>query len=179
MTSNILTAERLRELFRYDQWAGVFTRLVSASSNAKAGDVAGCIRKDGYRLLRVDGFQYREHRLVWLYVHGTFPANQIDHINGIPSDNRLRNLREATCKENGQNRRRANSNNSSGLLGAHWNGSSGKWSATICINGKRHDLGRFATAEEAHNEYLRVKQECHDFYVHGPHPESERTLIRS
>ena len=44
----IITAERVRQLLHYDPDTGVFTRRVSTSSNARAGDVAGRVNSQGY-----------------------------------------------------------------------------------------------------------------------------------
>ena len=43
------------------------------------------------------------HCMAWALVYGRFPR-QIDHLNGIKTDNRLVNLREVTTSENDQNR---------------------------------------------------------------------------
>ncbi len=99
------------------------------------------------------------HRLAWLYVHGTWPAMRVDHRNGNPADNRIRNLRLATNSENRQNLHKAHKNNLSGLLGVSRNGNN--WAATIKINGKRIGLGTYKTAEAAHAVYLVAKRELH------------------
>jgi len=95
--------------------------------------------------------RYLQHRLVWLYVHGRWPKDQIDHINGNRSDNRLCNLREATCSQNLMNAR-AHSHNTSGLKGACKH-EPGYWSSVIRVNGKNKYLGRFKSPEEAHAVY--------------------------
>ena len=38
------------------------------------------------------------HHLVWFLVKGYWPTLQIDHINGIKTDNRIENLRQVTNK---------------------------------------------------------------------------------
>jgi hypothetical protein len=73
---------------------------VAKARRIKAGDVAGTLHPTGYIHIRVDGKNYQEHRLAWLYVHGKFPDNCIDHINGIKDDNRISNLRDVTTQEN-------------------------------------------------------------------------------
>ena len=84
-----LTAERLREVLDYDPDTGVFTRKVRTASSVKVGDVAGSLNGKGYIRIRVDGRLYFAHRLAWLYVHGEWPVDQVDHINGIKNDNRI------------------------------------------------------------------------------------------
>ena len=88
-----LTAERLRERLHYDAETGVFTRRVG-SSNARSGDVAGSVHSTGYVRIGIDGWKYTAHHLAWLYVHGVWPSDQIEHISRKRSDNRIANLRE-------------------------------------------------------------------------------------
>ena len=104
-----LTAERLREVLAYDPDTGVFTWKARTSpfSRVNVGDVAGNLRRDGYIEICVDGRKHQSHRLAWLYVYGEWPADQIDHINGIRTDNRIANLREANNAENHHNLRKA------------------------------------------------------------------------
>lgn len=75
MTTEILTAARLREVLNYEPETGAFTRLVPAlmpngSVRIPVGAVAGGINGDGYVVIKVCGKEHRAHRLAWLYVHG-------------------------------------------------------------------------------------------------------------
>ena len=88
-----LTAERLRERLHYDAETGVFTRRFG-SGHARAGDMAGTVHRTGYVRISIDGGKYTAHHLAWLYVHGVWPSDQIEHINRKRSDNRIANLRE-------------------------------------------------------------------------------------
>jgi hypothetical protein len=40
------------------------------------------------------------HAAVWVWHHGRFPKKQIDHVNGVETDNRIENLREVSGSEN-------------------------------------------------------------------------------
>ena len=108
------------------------------------------------------------HRLAWLYTHGKWPSKYIDHINGVKTDNRIANLREADNGENMQNQRRARRNSKTGLLGVRWNRASGNYVAVITVNRHVINVGSFKTAEEAHEAYLRAKAELHEFGVIKP-----------
>lgn len=153
-----LTQQRLKELFKYDPETGAFTRRVGRGS-AKAGAIAGYRRRQGYLMIRVGRHLYYAHRLVWLYMHGKWPDDQIDHINGVRDDNRLSNLREATPAQNMQNMR----NKKDGLPGSYRDKKSGRWVSRIGVGGEVRYLGRFDTAEEAHEAYARAKVELHPF----------------
>lgn len=143
-----LTAEKLRELLHYDPDTGIFTRKVSTSHNAKAGAVAGSQDGLGYLLIKVLSRPYKAHRLAWLYMNGTWPKLDIDHINRNRSDNRIANLREVTHKQNHQNRSKS-SNNTSGHPGIYWDKQKSKWRAKIEHNQKQIHLGYFTDIEEA------------------------------
>lgn len=160
-TASLLTADRVRELFHYDPLTGVFTRLRRTSNNVKHGEVAGSLNGKGYLQIRVDGRVYYAHRLAWLYFHGVWPTDQIDHRNNVKHDNRICNLRESTNSQNQQNRQRARSDNKSGFLGARWYAPLDKWRASIGINGKNIHLGYFPTAELANAAYVTAKRERH------------------
>lgn len=96
----MITQNTLKELFDYNPDTGLFTWKVAKARRIKAGDVAGNLNNTGYIHIRVDGKNYQAHRLAWLYTHGKFPDNCIDHINGIKDDNRISNLRDVTTQEN-------------------------------------------------------------------------------
>ena len=88
-------------------------------------------------------------------------ASHVDHINGDTADNRWANLRPATRSENMQNRRVANSNSKTGLLGAK--PSRNAFRAQIKISGRCVNLGTFSSPEAAHAAYLTAKAELHPF----------------
>ena len=154
----------LRELLDYDPVTGTF-RWRMTRGGIRAGSVAGGFDDDGYRHIRVNRRRYRAHRLAWYYMHGTWPDGDIDHINGVPSDNRIDNLREASRAENLRNTGTP-STNTSGLKGATWHKASGKWRAQIVHDGQQIHLGLFRCKLDAHEAYKRKAKELHGEFAH-------------
>lgn len=155
--------DRLHELFRVDK--GRLIRLVKTSSRAKVGDIAGRLKPDLYREVRVDCVAILEHRIVWAMANGRWPVDEIDHINGVKDDNRIENLREASSAQNSQNITKARSDNKTGLLGVSYykNHKTKPYKADCRINGVTVYLGRFNTPEKAHEAYISWKRKNHEF----------------
>ena len=143
-----LTAEYLRSVLHYDPETGIFTWKVRTANCVKVGDVAGCLEGEGYLHIQLQSRKHKAHRLAWLYIRGSWPTDQIDHINRIRTDNRIANLREVSNKQNHQNKSKP-SNNTSGHPGVVWDKQKSKWKAQIRHNNKLIHLGYFATIEEA------------------------------
>jgi len=97
-------------------------------------------------------------------VHGKWPSDCIDHINGNSLDDRPENLRNATITQNAWNHfKRAKKQNLP--MGVRINASSGKYAARIAYNKKLITIGTFKTAEEAHNAYINYKKELYGEYA--------------
>jgi hypothetical protein len=95
--------KQLLEQLQYDPETGIF-RWRFARGYLPAGRLAGSRRKGGYLQVGFGGRTHTAQRLAWFYVHGTWPANHIDHINRNRSDNRIANLRDVSPKRNAANR---------------------------------------------------------------------------
>lgn len=161
MADRILpTAEELRAVLTYDQFSGIFTWLVTNSNRAVAGKSAGGLNPDGYITIRVNRIGVPAHRLAWCWMTGEWPEMQIDHKDGIRSNNRWLNLRLATTEQNLHNSR-PYPNSLSPLKGVTHDKAKGKWMARIRCNYKRLYLGRFDTAEEAHDAYASKATELY------------------
>ena len=128
-----------------------------------AGKEAGCIATKGYRKVAIDSVGYREHRIIWLIMTGSFPAHQVDHKNTKKDDNRWDNLREAQNFENHQNRG-AQSNNTSGMAGVSWAKNMNKWHVYIKVHGMRHTIGYFEDLDEAKIARIAAKAQHHTFH---------------
>jgi hypothetical protein len=153
-----LTAEVLRSKLTYNPETGVFIWRVRAGK-AWPGRVAGSPDSWGHTQIRINTRKYATHRLAWLYVHGEWPKQHIDHIDGNPANNALRNLREVDMSVNQQNLRKAKSTNKCGLLGVSRKANYSV--ARIKVGDRVLFLGTFETNEEAHAAYLNAKRRFH------------------
>lgn len=148
----MLTVERLKQKLIYDSETGVFT-WKKGRGPVKAGSTAGRPHNKGYIRIAIDYKDYLAHRLAWLYVYGEWPENEIDHINGVKTDNRICNLRAATREENCRNVT-VHKRNRLGIKGvSERNDCKKRFGAKIMINGKVGVLGQYETAEEAKAAY--------------------------
>lgn len=172
-----ISAERVREILDYDPATGIFRwKVTRPKGGVKAGDVAGCLCKTwGYILIRISGslpgekpFNYRAHRLAWLYVHGHYPPKEIDHRNLARADNRLSNLRLAEPGENLANRPKPK-HNTSGYKGVVRNGKSQRnpWRAQIAVKRKWINLGVFDDPGKGHAAYVAAAIKYYGEFARG------------
>ena len=162
---NSLTALELRSSLHYQPDTGVFT-WKQTRKTSMIGTVAGAIKGSGYVRIQLHGLSHAAHRLAWLYVHGEWPHDIIDHINNGPADNRIDNLRVVPgMSANEQNITLPRSDNACGYRGVHDHMGSGRWMAQIKVNGVNRYLGLFDTPELASAAYIAAKRELHPWWV--------------
>jgi hypothetical protein len=121
------------------------------------------------------GRKYGAHQLAWLHSTGVWPDGEVDHINGDPTDNRLKNLRVVTLAQNRRNAARRK-DNASGVTGVWRHPSTGKWHAYLRYNKKLLQLGRyddFTVAVEARKQ----AEEIYGFDVE--HGTRQRLTLRT
>lgn len=157
-----ITAESLKNAFDYDPETGVFKWKRRSGKRGIPGRVAGTVDFSGYVVLTINKKRHKAHRMAFLYMTGELPAVAVDHINGVKTDNRFANLRQADWSQNQHNRCRQ-SNNKSGFMGVSMDSASGLWRAGIRANGKARNLGGYETPEAAHQAYLAAKAVLHPF----------------
>ena len=157
-----MNQQRLHQRLHYDPSTGVFTWKAPEKPGQNAeGTVAGSHCDKGYLVIGIDRKVYKAHRLAWLYMTGSWPECQIDHINGVKDDNRWANLRQATNAQNCCNRTRFNSTGYRNVV----RGRSGKFYAKVNFAGKRLQRGGFETAEEAAIAAAQFRHELHGDYA--------------
>lgn len=160
MKKEIPSPELLRKLLRYDSETGQLfwrersremfgnQRAFNTWNSRYASKPALTNNCHGYLQGAIFERKYLAHRVAWAIHTGEWPKNQIDHINGVKSDNRIENLREATSQENMRNVKRQR-NNKSGVTGISWEARREKWLVQIGLNGKLKHVGYFSDFENA------------------------------
>lgn len=157
----MISYDEANRLFYIDYERGVLIRKISTAPRARAGDIVGNANTSGALQVKVHGKCILVHHIVWLLHHGEWPSRDIDHRNGLSTDNRPDNLRLCDQVGNCQNRS-VHRNNKSGLMGV-WLHKPGVWRAEIAVNGRRIYLGLYDTPEGAHKSYKDAKAKYHTF----------------
>lgn len=150
MKPNQLTQSYLKDVLLYDYSSGLFTWRVQKSSSIKIGDIAGCeVKLTGKRYIniKINSKTYLAHRLVFLYVDGEFPVNDVDHHDGDGTNNRWANLHIVT-KQGNQRNRKLNKNNISGVSGIYKTAFK-TWRSEIRVDGRSIRLGCFSDFNDA------------------------------
>lgn len=139
--------------FKYNSESGGVIRLSGKGKlNCKPSKSTGYITYD----VTLNKIRTRcaEHRLVYLLHNPKMnQCLQVDHVNGLRTDNRIENLRIVTVQENAFNR--------SNALGFSWHKANCKFEAGIEKDGVRVYLGYHETILDARAAYLRCKKEYH------------------
>ena len=176
MTSRIekgssLNIEWLRENLGYDPLTGIFS-WKKPGFGRTVGKPIGKKGREGknYLMMRVDGELFYAHRLAWFYVHGEWPTNIVDHIDGNKTNNAISNLREATYAQNAARRPTTRLHGPSRGVVPHQGG----FVARIHHGGKRHYLGYFKDAEEARAAYEAKAREIHGEFAHPTEAKKDR-----
>jgi hypothetical protein len=120
--------------------------------------------KKHYKSIFIDGTDYLSHRLAFLIVNGSMPANHVDHLNGNGLDNRWENIREVTQAENNLNKK-VYSSNSTGVSGVTIR--DGKYRVRIRFKGVLHNVGTYKTLLEAKEARKKKEQEFGFHENHG------------
>lgn len=120
--------------------------LIDASDRAVAERYSWCVSKTGYAVANTGNRVVKMHR----YILGVNdPEEIIDHINGNRLDNRRKNLRRCTAKENSRNLKLKVTNNS-GYAGIRET-EHGTYNVRITFQRKEIHIGNYKSYEEAVN----------------------------
>lgn len=167
--------EYLESVFSYDSNIGVLMwkyRPINhfrnesgykAYNSMKPGNIAGNVRRNGYKRVKLDGVEYQVHRIIWKMFYGYDPKEFIDHKNGNPSDNRIENLRLSNVITNGYNSKKQ-INNKTGYKGVSLT-QENNYRADIQAGGKHIYLGRYDTPQDAYAAYCDAAIKYHGSFA--------------
>lgn len=157
----MITQDNLKEYFEYKD-GNLFWKK-QPSPQIKVGDVVGTINKRGYVQVKFLCKRFYAHRLIYFMFNGYFPQ-EVDHIDGNKTNNKIENLRAVTKSQN-QHNARINVNNTSGVKGISWDKRCGKWKAQIAVNKKNYHLGRFDDFDLAKKTINQFREKYHQEYA--------------
>ena len=141
-TGKLFWKERPREMFESQRDFSAW----NARFSGKEG--LGSIGTNGYKHGAIKNKTFNTHRVVWCLCYGEWPGQNIDHVNGVRTDNSISNLRNVSHAENQKNQKRSK-RNTSGHTGVHWLTGVGKWYAQIMAGRQKYHLGYFDRLEDA------------------------------
>lgn len=125
--------------------------------------LAGYVRNDGYRLIRIHGAAYYASRLAFVWMLGRWPLDEVDHKDRDPSNDKWDNLRDATSSDNKFNRDLGYHNS---YRGVYRSGDNTWWANAGSVY-----LGTYNSLEEA--VAAREKALQHNEFAH-----TDETLLR-
>jgi len=148
MSKPLPTVAELRKLLSYNpdtgelRWKHRASGAQSWNARYSGAQALNTVHSDGYRMGQIHKVKVYAHRVAWALHHGSWPSEQIDHINGDRADNRIANLRQASASENAKNLRPAQPR-SSGVPCVFWSEGSQKWRVRKRTKKLRQEIGSF------------------------------------
>jgi hypothetical protein len=151
---------RIRDLIEYKDGKLYWKEARGRSYSLKE---AGTVAANGRVYLQIEGKKHLAHRVTWMIHHGECPEF-LDHIDGNPLNNRIKNLRPATKSQNAMNRK-VKSDNILGIKGVCKR--KNKYAAQIRNGEKKIFLGLYETAEMAGEVYKQAAVKQFGEFAHG------------
>ncbi len=162
----MLTADEARRVWNYDPKTGRMYWLIDTHNQVEIGSEAGSINGAECCIIEHKGKSYKRSRLAWLICAGSWPPDQIDHINRDELDDRFCNLRAVTNAQNSQNKGKYNTKNQ--YKGVYPVTGSNRWRAQIKVGGKLTHLGTFVNQIDAYAAYCSAKNRINPFSASPP-----------
>lgn len=168
--------ETLRLALRYDPTTGKLFWRDDWYPKSRTTNEVGWIdhpesKHNGYVRFHHRGKMFMGHRVAWLLHYGEWPPEEIDHVDGDGTNNRIDNLRLSSRAENTRNRKKYK-NNKTGYKGVSV-GRNGRYVSQIAFQKERFIVGYFSCPIEAARAYDRKAIELHGQYAKTNFPLSD------
>ncbi len=173
MTKELPSPETLRKLLRYEPetgklfWLPRDREFFQTSNQFKIWNIRfankealTAITANAYKGGHILNRKYLAHRVIWAIQIGSWPNENIDHINHDKIDNRWSNIRAATKSQNNANKP-SRPNSTSKYMGVCWYAKSKKWRAQIRKNNQKNYLGSYDCEIDAAKAYDQAAREIH------------------
>lgn len=147
-----ISHKELLALVRYNPNTGKWTRISNRFGRGWKRERVGYIMPTGYRRVKIANKRYMSSVLAWFYMTGKWPKRIVDHKDNNKTNDRWKNLRLATRRQNRVNSK-CRKDNKSGFKGVHRR-KNGQFAAVISNRNVHTYLGNFVDPREANRAYL-------------------------
>ena len=123
----------------------------------------GAKNPKGYGRVLVEGRSRMVHRVVFEIANGPIESGMvIDHKCHTPACVKVEHLQAVTPKQNQENRRGANSDSSTGVLGVSWRKDRLRYIVQVWSNGHRYYGGSFKKIQDAEASAVALRNKLFD-----------------
>ena len=156
----ILTQSKVAQFFEYKD-GQLFWKI--SRGRVPAFSKAGTLGTHGYLQVTLMGKIYLAHRLIYLLINGQMP-DQIDHIDGDKTNNKIDNLRVSDQSENRMNSSRSTLNQI-GIKSVCWSKSNKCWRVQVKKHRKNVYDGFFDDLELAQLVAIEARNKHHGLFA--------------
>jgi hypothetical protein len=161
---SLISHQRAIELLEYNQESGKLFWKADRKGHLLKGKEAGSVNANGYIVIKVEQRHYPAHRLAWFIVHGIWPEQDVDHIDGKKTNNKLTNLRAVTRSVNLLNAVKEQGRSNTGIRNISFYKKKQKYYVRIQHEGKMLYSKTFSSLDAASKAAEKARSEHNPYY---------------